>query len=54
MCMRSCLWLGKRSKVLLPGPATVLSFLGIEVDTQLLELCLPQEKLAMIVKEVTK
>ena len=36
------------------GPATVLSFLGIEVDTQLLELRLPQEKLAMIVKEVTK
>ena len=30
------------------GPATVLSFLGMELDTQALEIRLPQEKLSLL------
>ena len=33
----------------LEGPATCLSFLGIEVDSETLQLCLPSEKLLIIV-----
>ncbi len=36
------------------GPATSLSFLGIEIDTQSQELRLPQEKLARMVSELDK
>jgi len=36
------------------GPATVLSFLGLELDSVSQQICLPPEKLREIVEELTK
>ena len=38
----------------LEGPATQLTFLGIELDTQLMILCLPQEKLRELLALLTQ
>ena len=53
--LRVCMHLGfpvAMDKV--DGPATVLSFLGLELDSVLQQICLPPEKLREILEELTK
>ena len=38
----------------LEGPATCLSFLGIEVDSETLQLCLPSEKLHRLKEQLAE